>query len=145
MTLFSFLTFLVVLGIVGVVIAAIASPKFRMNLKIWGNKTSDNMNSDIDRELALIEAQEKIVADGRRKASDLRGTLNNERNKLATAEDALKSANTDLDLAIDMARKRGVKDEDLEHDAIVAEQAANVQAKTNERDIQSGTVTSIEK
>ena len=144
MTLFGFLAFVLVLGIVGVVIGAIVSPKFRLNLSVLWGKGNTNLTTPIDREMALIEKEEKIIADGRRKASDLRGTLNNERAKLTTAEQALVASNADLDLAIGMARKRGVADADLQNDTIVAEQAGSVQAKTTERDIQKSTVASIE-
>jgi len=146
MTLFGFLTFLVVLAIVGVVVAAIASPKFRLNLKILFGKGNNKLTTPIERELALIEEQEKIVANGRRQASDLRGTLNNERNKLKAADDAVTAAQADLDLAIQMARRNNpnITDEQLEQDPVVLEQASNVQAKTTERDIQAQTVASIE-
>ena len=145
MTLFGFLALVLGLGIAGVIAGAIFSPKFRRNLNIWGDKVNDGMNSDIDHEVKLIEKQEAIVADGRRKASDLRGTLNNERTKLAAANTAVTEATNDLKLAIEMAKGRGLTtNEQLEADPIVSEQAAKVEAANTERDILAGSVASIE-
>jgi len=146
MTLYSLIALLIGLGIAGVIIGAIVSPDFRRNLGILFGKGNSKLTSPVDRELALIAEQEAIVAKASRKASDLRGTLNNERNKLTAANATLDQANKDLDLAISMAKakKANITDAELEADPIVAQQATNVQNATGERDIQAQTVSSIE-
>ena len=146
MTLYSLSALVLGLGIVGVIIGAIVSPDFRRNLGILFGKGNAKLTTAVERELALIAEQEAIVAKASRKASDLRGTLNNERNKLTAANSAVDTANADLDLAISMAKgkKADITDAELEADPIVAQQATNVQTATTERDIQAQTVASIE-
>lgn len=146
MTLYGLIALVIGLGIAGVIIGAIVSPDFRRNLGILFGKGNNKLTTAVERELALIAEQESIVAKASRKASDLRGTLNNERNKLTAANAAVDTANADLDLAISMAKgkKADITDAELEADPIVAQQATNVQTTTSERDIQAQTVASIE-
>lgn len=146
MTLYGLIALLIGLAIVGVGIGAIVSADFRRNLGILFGKGNNKLTTAVERELALIAEQEAIVAKASRKASDLRGTLNNERNKLTAANTAVDNANKDLDLAISMAKgkKADITDAELEADPMVAQQAQNVQSATTERDIQAQTVSSIE-
>lgn len=146
MTIFGFLTVLVGLAIAGTILGAIFSADFRRNLGILFGKGNNKLTTAVERELALIAEQEAVVEKAKRQASDIRGTLNNERNKLTAANGALDQANKDLDLAISMAKqkKADITDAELEADPIVAQQATNVQNLTNERDIQASTVASIE-
>jgi chromosome segregation ATPase len=146
MTIWALIAYVLGAAVVGTVIGCVVSPAFRRNVLILLGKGNNKLTTPIDRELALIAEQEEIVSKAARKASDLRGTLNNERNKLADKNRALETANGDLDLAISMAKNKNanITDAELEADAMVQQQAANVQAATSERDIQAQTVASIE-
>jgi chromosome segregation ATPase len=146
MTIWALIAYVLGAAVVGTLIGCAVSQSFRRNVLILLGKGNNKLTTPIDRELALIAEQEEIVSKASRKASDLRGTLNNERNKLADKERALTAANGDLDLAISMAKGKNaaITDEQLEADPIVQQQAANVQAATSERDIQAQTVASIE-
>lgn len=146
MTIFSFILTIGAVALVGIAVAAAFSASFRRNLGILFGKANGKLTTPIERELALIAEQEAIVTKASREASNLRGTLNNERTKLTAANAAVDEANKDLDLAISMARgkKADITDAELEADPIVAQQAINVQNKTTEASIQAQTVASIE-
>ncbi|OWY58733.1 hypothetical protein B7486_78385, partial [cyanobacterium TDX16] len=106
MTIWALIAYVLGAAVVGTIIGCVVSPAFRRNVLILLGKGNNKLTTPIDRELALIAEQEEIVSKAARKASDLRGTLNNERNKLADKNRALETANGDLDLAISMAKNK---------------------------------------
>jgi len=131
-----------VFGFIALIVGGMIIPNpFRDKLRmIVGIKINDALKVDpIKEELALIEKEATIVANGQRKASELKGTLNNEKNKLSQVESELTSATSDYNLAASMkdAGKPGA-------DEMVAAQLANVSAKEQERDAQKQVVTDIQ-
>jgi len=114
---------------------------FRDKLRLFlGIKVGNALKVDpVDEELALIAKEEKIISDGRLKASQLKGTLNNEKNKLTAAQGDLKSATDDYNLAASMkdAGKPGA-------DEMVATQLQNVASKQSEVDDQTKIVADLQ-
>lgn len=131
-----------VFGFIALVVGGMIVPNpFRDKLRMLiGIKIGKALTVDpIDEEMALIEKEAKIVADGQRKASELKGSLNNEKNKLATLQSELKSATDDYNLAASMkdAGKPGAEE-------MVASQLANVDGKEQEVTAQTQIVTDIQ-
>jgi chromosome segregation ATPase len=131
-----------VFGFIGLVVLGMIIPNpFRDKLRLLiGIKINKALAVDpIDEEMALIDKEAKIVADGQRKASELKGTLNNEKNKLSQLETDVTSATNDYNLAAQMkdAGQAGA-------DEMVASQLANVGAKEAERDAQKSVVADIQ-
>jgi chromosome segregation ATPase len=131
-----------IFGFIALVAIGMVVPNpFRDKLRLLiGLKINKALAVDpIDEEMALIEKESKIVEDGQRKASQLKGSLNNEKNKLGTLQTELKSATDDYNLAASMkdAGKPGAED-------MVNQQLANVDGKQQELDAQTQVVAQIQ-
>jgi chromosome segregation ATPase len=89
--------------VAGLAVVAIVPNPFRQSLRdtvaIWFGKGINSTTTEIERAERRVAVLAATIKEQERHCSDLRGTLNHEKNKLVTAQGELKKAEADYDLA----------------------------------------------